>query len=91
MSPIIFACCAQAIIVLLILSFKEELPIFFSDWPVFIFVNLIPLMVGAWIASKTKTWKECFLTMSFALGCTSAVLVIYGILGVAMSLFVFNK
>ncbi len=91
MSPVIYACCAQALIMLVTLSLRESLPPFFSDWSFYIIVNVIPLAVGTFIASGMKTWKERFVALGFALGSSLAVLMIFGFLGVAMSLFVFNK
>ena len=91
MSPIIIACSAQALMVLVILAVGKEMPDWVNDWPFFILINLIPLAVGVWVSSTMKTWKSRILTMFFAMACTLAVLIIYGVLGVAMSLFVFNK
>ncbi len=91
MSPIIFACCVQSIAVLFLLAFGKDLPVGFSDWPFFILINIIPLVVGVCVAFNMKTWKERMVAVAFSLVCSIGVLIIYGVIGVAMSLFVFNK
>ena len=80
----------QAIVVMGTMSLGTACPAWLNINAGFIAIYLLPLIGIIWHVHRMKTWRDRILTLLLVPVGSLVVLIIFGVLGAAMSLFLFG-